>query len=73
VRSTAPRSFKLPEEYFQIDYDRSKVSELQALLKFDNNCADTSKFVPVIYPSAARACHNDRKIFQVEELAKVHS
>jgi hypothetical protein len=71
VRLVAPRVLKLPEVYFRMDYDRSNVPELQALLKFDVSRWDVSKFAPILYPSAARAHRNDKKIFMAEELAKV--
>ena len=71
ARSVAAQVFKLPAEYFKANYDRSTVAELQALLQFNVNDRNVSKFAPVLYPRNSRKHRKDALLFQADELALV--
>ncbi|KAF9470012.1 hypothetical protein BDZ94DRAFT_1303642 [Collybia nuda] len=68
VRDVISGLLGLPAEYFKASYDRSKVPELQALLKFDINSSSVSKFAPILYPIQYRKKRNDTKLFLAPEL-----
>jgi hypothetical protein len=71
MRLVAPQVFNLPVEYFKANYDRSRVPELQSLLKFDSTSGSVSKFVPVLYARESRGRRNDKLLFHASELGLV--
>jgi hypothetical protein len=58
----------LPVQYFAASFDREKLAEFQALLKYDVKSTKYDVWAPILFPGRRK---DFKQVFRVEFLARV--